>query len=42
MLTQLVSRLESPEGFSSYRQIVQWLEQEWKVQIKYKTVYSLV
>ncbi|MCC5670323.1 helix-turn-helix domain-containing protein [Nostoc sp. CHAB 5784] len=42
MLSQLISKLESPQGFSSYRQIVEWLEQEWHVQVKYKTVYSLV
>lgn len=42
MLSQLVSKLESPEGFSSYGQIVEWLEQKWKLQVKYKTVYNLV
>ncbi|WP_049790818.1 winged helix-turn-helix domain-containing protein [Trichormus azollae] len=42
MLSQLISKLESPQGFSSYRQIVEWLEQEWHVRVKYKTVYSLV
>jgi hypothetical protein len=43
MLSQLISsKLESPQGLSSYRQIVEWLEQEWHVQVKYKTVYSLV
>jgi transposase len=42
MLSSLMSKLESPEGFSSYGQIVEWIEQEWNVQVKYKTVYSLV
>lgn len=42
MLSQLVSKLESPEGFSSYGQIVEWLEKQWNVEVKYKTVYSLV
>ena len=42
MLSSLVSKLESPQGFSSYGQIVEWIEQEWNVQVKYKTVYSLV
>ena len=42
MLNELVSKLKSPEGFSSYGQIVEWIKQEWSVQVKYKTVYSLV
>lgn len=42
MLQKLVSKLECPQGFSSYGQIVQWLEQEFHVQVKYKTVYRLV
>ncbi|MFS0520086.1 helix-turn-helix domain-containing protein [Nostoc sp. UIC 10607] len=42
MLSELVSKLESPEGFSSYGQIVEWIEQKWNVQVNYKTVYSLV
>ena len=42
MLNELVSKLKSPEGFSSYGQIVEWIKQEWNVQVKYKTVHSLV
>jgi transposase len=42
MLSRLVEKLQCPKGFSSYGQIVEWLEQEFNVQVKYKTVYRLV
>ncbi len=42
MLQTLVEKLQCPQGFSSYQQIVEWLEQEFNVQVKYKTVYRLV
>jgi transposase len=42
MLSRLVEKLQCPQGFSSYGQIVEWLEQEFNVQVKYKTVYRLV
>jgi transposase len=42
MRSQLVEKLQCPQGFSSYGQIVEWLEQEFHVQVKYKTVYRLV
>ena len=42
MLQRLVEKLQCPQGFSSYKQIVEWLEQEFNVQVKYKTVYRLV
>lgn len=42
ILKKLVARLECPQGFSSYGQIVEWLEQEFHLQVKYKTVYRLV
>jgi transposase len=42
MLQRLVEKLQCPQGFSSYQQIVEWLEQEFNVQVKYKTVYRLV
>ncbi|MBW4617630.1 MAG: helix-turn-helix domain-containing protein [Desmonostoc vinosum HA7617-LM4] len=42
ILKKLVARLECSEGFSSYGQIVEWLEQEFHLQVKYKTVYRLV
>ena len=40
--SRLVEQLQSPIGFSSYGQIVEWIEQEFHVQVKYKTVYRLV
>ncbi|MEH2293577.1 helix-turn-helix domain-containing protein [Nostoc sp.] len=42
ILKKLVARLECSEGFSSYGQIVEWLEQAFHLQVKYKTVYRLV
>jgi transposase len=42
MIQKLVEKLQCPQGFSSYGQIVEWLEQEFNVQVKYKTVYRLV
>ncbi|MDF5731378.1 MAG: helix-turn-helix domain-containing protein [Rhizonema sp. PD38] len=42
MLQSLVEKLQCPQEFSSYGQIVKWLEQEFNVQVKYKTVYRLV
>lgn len=42
MRSRLEEKLECREGFGSYQQIVEWLKQEWNVEIKYKTVYRLV
>ncbi|MDZ7970039.1 MAG: helix-turn-helix domain-containing protein [Nostoc sp. DedSLP03] len=42
MRSRLEEKLKCPEGFGSYQQIVEWLKQEWNVEIKYKTVYRLV
>lgn len=42
MLERLQERLQQPEGFKSYGQIQQWLEQEFGFQVKYKTVYKTV
>lgn len=42
MLSRLVEKLQCSSGFSSYGQIVEWLEEEFNVQVKYKTVYGLV
>ena len=42
MLERLQNRLEQPEGFTSYGQIQQWLEQEEGKQVLYKTVYKTV
>jgi transposase len=41
-LEKLKHRLESPEGFSSYRAIVEWLDQECELQVKYDTVNRFV
>ncbi|WP_448267839.1 helix-turn-helix domain-containing protein [Nostoc sp. DSM 114159] len=38
----LVEKLQCPQGFSSYGEIVEWLKQEWNVEVKYKTVYRVV
>ncbi len=41
-LAKLKQRLDSPEGFSSYRAIVEWLEQECGLEVKYDTVNRFV
>jgi transposase len=41
-LERLKQRLEEPQGFHSYNQIQQWLENELGLNIAYKTVYQLV
>lgn len=41
-LEKLKQRLDSPEGFSSYRAIVDWLEQECGLEVKYDTVNRFV
>lgn len=38
----LQKRLEQPEGFNSYSEICQWLEQELGIVSPYKTVHQLV
>ncbi len=42
MRERLQERLKQPEGFKSYGQIQQWLEQEFGKAVKYKTVYKTV
>ena len=42
MLERLVERLQQPEGFQSYREIQQWLRQEFGREVKYKTVHKTV
>jgi transposase len=42
VLQSLVEKLQLPQGFSSYGEIVEWLKQEWNVEVKYKTVYRVV
>lgn len=41
-VSRLKERLEQPQGFSSYGQVQQWLEQECGVSAAYHTVHSLV
>ena len=41
-LERLKQRLSEPQGFHSYSQIQQWLENELGLKIAYKTVYQLV
>ncbi|MGI2906901.1 helix-turn-helix domain-containing protein [Tolypothrix sp. VBCCA 56010] len=41
-LERLKQRLSEPQGFHSYSQIQQWLENELGRHIAYKTVYQLV
>lgn len=42
MRSRLEEKLEFPQGFGSYGEIVEWLKQEFRVEVKYKTVYRLV
>ena len=42
LLAKLKQRLDSPEGFSSYGEIQQWVETESGVSIPYKTVHKTV
>jgi transposase len=41
-LEKLKHRLQSPEGFSSYQAIVEWLDLECGLQVKYDTVNRFV
>ncbi len=38
----LAKKLQEPEGFESYGEICQWLENKFGIIAKYKTVHSLV
>jgi transposase len=38
----LEEKLQCPQGFSSYGEILEWLKQEFHVEVKYKTVYRVV
>jgi len=42
MLEGLKARLAQPQGFKSYIEIEQWLEQEYGTHINYKTVHKTV
>ena len=41
-VSRLQQRLKQPQGFSSYGQVQQWLEQECGVSASYHTVHTLV
>ncbi len=41
-LEQLKARLAQPEGFGSYQEIQQWLEQTCQLQVEYGTLYRVV
>ncbi len=40
--TALQTRLRQPEGFGGYREIQQWLAEEWGVELAYHSVHRLV
>lgn len=42
VLEALLQQLESPEGFTSYKAIQKWLEEEFELQLAYTTVHQLV
>lgn len=42
VLSSLEQALHQPTGFDSYKELQQWLAQTHGVQVKYKTLYSLV
>jgi transposase len=42
VLASLEQALHQPTGFASYKELQQWLAQTHGVQVKYKTLYSLV
>ena len=42
VLASLEQALQQPSGFGSYKEMQQWLAQTHGVQVKYKTLYTLV
>ena len=38
----LVAKLRSPKGFGSYGEAHQWLQQKWRVGVKYKTLHHWI
>ena len=42
VLSSLEQALHQPTGFASYKELQQWLAQTHGVEVKYKTLYSLV
>lgn len=41
-LAALKRRLQDPEGFAGYLEVQQWLEEEFGLELSYKTVHKLV
>src|SRR5512144_1827178 len=42
VLTELRQRLSQPQGFKSYGEIQQWLQEQYGLEIHYKTVHQTV
>ncbi|WP_049858580.1 winged helix-turn-helix domain-containing protein [Gloeothece citriformis] len=42
VMNRLEERLREPQGFKSYSQIQQWLNQEFRIVVAYKTVHKIV
>ena len=42
VLSSLEQALRQPKGFASYKELQQWLAQTHGVEVKYKTLYTLV
>ncbi len=42
VLDQLRKRLESPQGFSSYKEIQRWLAEQFELHLAYSTVHKIV
>lgn len=42
VLAALKRRLQEPEGFADYLEVQQWLDEEFGLEIPYKTVHKLV
>ncbi len=42
VLASIEQALRQPDGFASYGELRQWIEQTHQVRVKYKTLYSLV
>ena len=42
VLAQLQARLKTPEGFTGYGQVQQWLQQEFGMAIAYPTLHNII
>jgi transposase len=38
----LATKLRSPQGFGSYSEAQQWLQEKWRVRVKYKTLHHWI